>query len=209
MLNFKEMAPSGTPTGSIFVLHGRGVTGEDLMPLVEAMGLEGFRWIFPDGPFDFSSPFGGRSWYELSSPNHQGVLESRRLLTELIEKFEKEGAAPRRIALMGFSQGAVMSLDVGLRYPRRLAGIVGMSGYLAFPERLADEKSPEATGLPILLTHGKNDDILPVEGAREAQAVLRGAGFRVRLQEYLMGHQVIPETLVLAKAFLQEIFEMD
>ena len=179
------------------------------MPLAEAIGLEEFRWVFPDGPLDFPGPFGGRSWYEMPSDNHQGVIESRKLLMELIERIEGDGIPAHRIALMGFSQGAVVGLDVGIRYPRRLAGIVGMSGYLAFPERLSDEKSPAASGLPILLTHGKNDDVLSVEGAREAQAALRGAGFQVRLQEYLMGHQVIPEALALVSTFLRKILEKD
>jgi phospholipase/carboxylesterase len=209
MLNFTELHPIGMPIGCIVTLHGRGVRGEDLVPLAEAIALEGIRWIFPDGPMELSVPWGGRAWYEIPPHPLQGLLQSRKLLFDLIERLEREQIPSKRIALAGFSQGAVMSLDVGVRYPRRIAGIVAMSGFLARPETLAVEKSPAAAGLPILLTHGKNDDVLPVEGAREAQAALRTEGFSVRLREYLMGHEVIPEALSEIRNFLNQIFESE
>jgi len=209
MLHFTELPSFGMPIGCIVAMHGRGVRGEDLAPLAEAIALEGIRWIFPDGPMELPGFWGGRAWYEIPPHHLQGLLQSRKLLFELIERLEQEKVPSKRIALAGFSQGAVMSLDVGVRYPRRIAGIVAMSGYLARPETLAVEKSPAAAGLPILLTHGKNDDVLPVEGAREAQATLRAEGFSVRLQEYLMGHEVIPEALSEIRAFLNQIFESE
>jgi phospholipase/carboxylesterase len=209
MLNFTEIKPAGIPIGCIVALHGRGVTGEDLAPLADEIGLDGIQWIFPDGPMELPGPWGGRAWYEIPPDLPQGILQSRKLLFDLIDRLERGKVPSGRIALMGFSQGAVLSIDVGVRYPRRIAGVAAMSGYLAFPETLAAEKSPAAAGLPILMTHGKNDDVLPVDWAREAQAVLRTEGFSVRLHEYLMGHQVIPEALSEVKKFLNRIFEME
>jgi phospholipase/carboxylesterase len=209
MLNFTELPSIGMPIGCILALHGRGVRGEDLAPLAETIALEGIRWIFPDGPMELPGFWGGRAWYEIPPHHLQGLQQSRKLLFEFVERLEQEKIPSKRIALVGFSQGAVMSLDVGVRYPRRIAGIVAMSGYLARPETLAVEKSPAAAGLPILLTHGKNDEVLPVEGAREAQATLRAEGFSVRLQEYLMGHEVVPETLSEVRTFLNQIFESE
>lgn len=209
MLHYIEHHPTGFPIGCIVALHGRGVRGEDLAPLAEAIALEGIRWIFPDGPMELPGFAGGRAWYEIPPRHLQGLSDSRKLLFELIERLEQQETPSRRIALMGFSQGAVMSLDVGVRYPRRIAGIVAMSGYLAYPETLAAEKSPASAGLPVLLTHGKNDEVLPVEWAREAQAVLRGEGFSVRLHEYLMGHEVVPEALAEVRTFLNQIFEAE
>ncbi|HUK55730.1 MAG TPA: dienelactone hydrolase family protein [Nitrospiria bacterium] len=209
MLNFTELRPVGMPIGCIVALHGRGVRGEDLAPLADAIALDGMRWIFPDGPMELPVIWGGRAWYEIPPHHPRGLLESRTLLFELIEWLERQKIPSRRIALAGFSQGAVMSLDVGVRYPRRIAGIVAMSGYLARPETLTAEKSPAASGLPILLTHGKNDEVLPVEGAREAEAALRAEGFSVRLREYLMGHEVIPEALSEIRKFINLIFETE
>jgi len=209
VLHITEIQSVGMPVGCIIALHGRGVTGQDLASLAGEISLDGIRWIFPDGPMEMPGPWGGRAWYEIPPDSPRGILQSRKLLFELIERLEHEKIPSRRIALMGFSQGAVMSLDVGLRFPRRIAGIVAMSGYLALPETLRAEKSPAAAGLPILMTHGKNDDVLSVDGAREAQAVLRAEGASVRLSEYLMGHQVIPEVLDEVEKFLIKIFETE
>ncbi|HSG06387.1 MAG TPA: hypothetical protein VLB09_08310, partial [Nitrospiria bacterium] len=148
---------------------------------------------------------GGRAWFDSSSPDHEGLRGSRKKIFGLLEEVEKDGIPADRIILGGFSQGAVASLDAGLRYPRRIGGIIGMSGFLAWPDLLKDEMSPAAAGLPILLTHGKNDEVLPVDGAREAQAALRTLGFDVCLREYLMAHEVVPEVLDEIKKFLKKV----
>ncbi len=194
------------PRGCVIALHGRGVRGADLAPLEGAIGLSGLRWIFPDGHLKGPMLGEGRAWFDSSSPDHEGLLASRKMIFELLEGLEKEGFPSDRLVLGGFSQGAVASLDAGLRYPRRLGGIIGMSGFLAWPAGLKNEMTPGAAGIPILLTHGKNDDVLPVDGAREAQAALRTLGSDVQLREYLMGHEVVPEVLDEIKKFLGKVF---
>ena len=204
-LNWDEVRPSDAVQGCIVMLHGRGTSGQDLMPLTDEIHLPGLRWIFPDGPMSFPGDLGGRMWYESPLDDQQGVRESRELLFELLDHLiMHEKVKGDRIVLMGFSQGAVMSLDVGVRYPRRLAGVIALSGHLAVPEKLPAEKSGASAGMPILLVHGKLDEVMPVEGSREAQATLRKEGYRVRLHEYLMGHQVIPDQIELVRRYLLE-----
>jgi len=145
----------------------------------------------------------GRAWYESPPHAHEGLIESRRLLFRLLDELEKEGMDPGRIVLMGFSQGAVMSLDVGIRYSKRLAGVIALSGYLYAPDSLGTEKSAASSGLPILLAHGTYDDVLPLAGSRQADKVLQAHGFQTRLLEYPMGHQVIPEELEEVRSFLK------
>ena len=100
-----------------------------------------------------------------------------------------------------------MSLDVATRYPRRLAGVVSMSGYLSEPEHLLIKKGSDLSGLPILLTHGVNDDTLPVEGSRRAETLLRQAGCHVKLFEYQAGHQIAPDAVAMIRAFIWGLFE--
>lgn len=115
----------------MITLHGRGTTGEDLMPLADEIALPGIHWIFPDAPSLFRR-LRGRMWYSSPPQGQSGILESRRLLFDLLDQLiTREGIPSDRIALTGFSQGAVMSLDVGLRYPQPLAAIIALSGYLA------------------------------------------------------------------------------
>lgn len=203
-LHVQERPAAGPLQGCVVTLHGRGTTGADLMPLADEIGLPGLRWIFPDAPFPFPDDFGGRMWYASPPQSQSGILESRRLLFDLLDQLiTREGISSDRIALMGFSQGAVMSLDVGLRYPKKLAAIIALSGYLASPETLASEKSPTANETPILLVHGTMDEVVPVDGSRKASALLLKEGFQPRLQEYPMGHQVIREEIGLIRDFLK------
>ncbi|MDC4205220.1 MAG: dienelactone hydrolase family protein [Candidatus Manganitrophus sp.] len=203
-LEQRERAPSGRVEGCVITLHGRGTTGEDLMPLADEIALPGIHWIFPDAPFPFSDDFGGRMWYSSPPQGQSGILESRRLLFDLLDRLiTREGIPSDRIALTGFSQGAVMSLDVGLRYPQPLAAIIALSGYLASPETLAAEKSPASIKTPILLVHGTMDEVVPVDGSRKAHMVLVREGYQPRLEEYPMGHQVIPEEIQLIGDFLK------
>jgi phospholipase/carboxylesterase len=191
--------------GCVVTLHGRGVTGEDLVPLAEQLRLPSIRFVFPNAPFGFMGSSNGRAWYESPPRAHEGLVESRQLLFRLLEDLEKEGIDPGRIVLMGFSQGAVMSLDAGIRYPKRLAGIIALSGYLYAADSVGKEKSPESSGLPILLAHGTYDDVLPSALSRQADKALKSHGFQTRLLEYPMGHQIVPEELEEVRSFLKAI----
>jgi phospholipase/carboxylesterase len=201
-----DLSPSVQPAlGCVVTLHGRGVTGEDLVPLAEELRLPSLRFVFPDAPFGFMEFSNGRAWYESPPRAHEGLVESRQLLFRLLEDLEKEGIDPGRTVLMGFSQGAVMSLDAGIRYPKRLAGVIALSGYLYAAESIGTEKSAASSGLPVLLAHGTYDDVLPFSLSRQADKALQAHGFQTRLLEYPMGHQVAPEELKEVRAFLKTI----
>ena len=205
-LHLNEIAPAGPMQGCVVTLHGRGVNGEDLMPLAQEIALPGVRWIFPDAPFPFPSDWGGRMWYgSASGEKDEGIQTSRRLLFDLLDDLtEREKVPAEKLVLIGFSQGAVMSLDAGLRYSKKLAMIIALSGYLPFPERLPAERSVASADIPILLIHGTEDEVVPVEGSRKAHAALLKEGYPVRLREYPMGHEVIPEELRLIRDELKK-----
>lgn len=204
-LEWSERPAASDAAGWVIALHGRGTVGSDLEPLADAVGLENLGWIFPDAPLPFPGGFGGRMWYESGDEQEVHIRRSRLLLFGLLDDLiSTRRIEAQKIILMGFSQGAVMSLEAGLRYPRRLAAILALSGYLFRPQALEKERSSDSARIPILLVHGKLDDVVPVDGSRDAQATLRGLGYEVRLQEYLMGHQVIPEEIDLIRAQLTE-----
>jgi len=202
-LKYAELPAERTPAGCVVTLHGRGVDGEDLIPLAAMLNLPSIRFIFPHAPF--LTDFGGRAWYPPPPKEDEGILTSRKLLVELILKIETEEIPAERIALMGFSQGAVMSLDVGLRYPRRLAAIAALSGYLHDPQRIAQEKGA-ISQLPIFLAHGSADAVLPVSGSRRALEILEPLGPSVTYREYPIGHQIDPEEIDDIRAFLERCF---
>lgn len=196
--------PDGSSaTAAIVAIHGRGATAEDLAPLAEALALPGVRWFFPQGWQPFPHAFGmGWAWFDLPPDHRAGILESRRRLTGVLDELAASGVPSERTVIAGFSQGAVMSLDVALRYPRRLAGVAALSGHLFEPESLAAELSPAQTQLPVFLAHGTEDDVVPLVGSRAAAQALSAAGLPVELREYRMAHQIVAEELADLRAFL-------
>ncbi len=203
-LAWQEVGSSENLKGCVIALHGRGTSGEDLMPIADEMNLPHLRWIFPDAPLPFPDLLGGMMWYGSSAGNAADIQTSRKLLFDLLDHLiKKEHMAPENIALLGFSQGAVMSLDVGLRYPKRIGALIALSGFLAAPEKLTQEKSRASKSVPILLVHGTMDEVVPVKGSREAQAKLVAEGYSPELKEYPMGHQIVPEEITLIRNHLK------
>ncbi|MBI1820217.1 MAG: alpha/beta hydrolase [Nitrospirae bacterium] len=202
-LEFFEINPQkGKPLGCVIGLHGLGANGKDLMPLAEQLNLPQTKFIFPNGPFPVEYSYEGRAWYQLPRENGRGIPVSRKKLIELVQQIESSGIPAREIMIAGFSQGAVMSLDAGLRYPNKLCGLMALSGYLHAPERLSEEKSSENKGLPVLVCHGVEDDVLPVQGSREAALVLEKEGYSVAYHEFPIGHQIVPEELRIIRQFI-------
>ncbi|MEM9813617.1 MAG: prolyl oligopeptidase family serine peptidase, partial [Pseudomonadota bacterium] len=109
---------------------------------------------------------------------------------------EAEGIGPERTVLLGFSQGTMMSLEVGLRRTAAVAGIIGFSGRLLRPDALGDELTARP---PILLVHGDQDEVVPPSSMPEASAALRGAGLEVETHVSPgIGHGIAPDGLTLA-----------
>jgi len=203
-LEWKEISPTGPEKGCVITLHGRGTSGADLMPLADELDLPNLRWIFPDAPFPFPDLLGGMMWYGSNAGNSSGIQNSRKLLFDLLNHLiNTEGVSPEDLALLGFSQGAVMSLDVGLRYPKRIGALIALSGFLATPEKLSKEKSSESLSVPILLAHGTDDEVVSVDGSRDAQKTLLEEGYAAELIEYEMGHQIVPEEIARIREHLQ------
>jgi phospholipase/carboxylesterase len=96
-----------------------------------------------------------------------------------------------------------MTIDVGLRYPQRFAGLIGVSGYVHELERLVGELSPVAREQRLLITHGLQDPLIPIQPVRAQIAVLKSAGVRIEWHEFVKAHTMIEEELVLIRDFVR------
>lgn len=191
------------PSATVIAIHGLGATAEDLVGVADALALAGVRWVFPQGWMPVAHAFGqGWAWFDMPPRHEAGIRESRRRLHGLLDQLTASGTPPERTVVCGFSQGGILTLDAGLRYPRRLAGLAPLSGYLFDPERLAAELAPAQAGTPVFLAHGVFDDVVPVDGSRLAERALREAGVPVELHEYPMGHQISEPELRDLRRFL-------
>lgn len=205
-----ELAParSSQPEPPLVIgLHGRGASAEDAVAVAARVGAGRYRFILPNGPLPSQrAPWGtGYAWYELGRQQAATIARSRALVLDLITEIEGRYRVPReRIALLGFSQGAVLALDVALRSERPLAGVAALSGYLYAPETLALALRG-AQQRRVLIVHGTYDDVISIDGARLARDVLEAAGLQPEYHELPVGHQISDEALTLVRAFLDRV----
>jgi phospholipase/carboxylesterase len=187
---------NGQPAkAGIVLLHGWGANAADLAPLVKFWELPGVEFYLPNAPWPHPQGAGGRMWYDLFQ-DQQGLPESREALISWLKNLaSSSGLGLERMVLAGFSQGGAMALDVGLSLP--LAGVISWSGYLHAPPVIAQSPAP-----PVLLIHGCQDMVVPVQLAQAAQASLRAAGVSVQYHELEMGHEITPEALNRSFQFL-------
>ena len=169
------------------MLHGLGDSIEGYRWLPEAMGLPWLNYLLVNAPDDY---FTGYSWFDLQQHLIRDVIRSRKLLFDLLDGLPDKGFAADQITLGGFSQGCLMSIDVGLRYPKRLAGVVGLSGWVAEMEQLLQELSPVAKQQRLLLTSGTHDPLIPIDMVREQARVLKEAGLQVEWHEFRKVHTI-------------------
>lgn len=181
------------------VLHGLGDSMDGYRWLPEALRLDALNYLLVNAPDEY---YGGWSWYDLPGDAAPGVLRSRKLLFELLDSLRERGFPAEQTLLFGFSQGCLMTLETGLRYPHRLAGLIGVSGYVHDPERLLREMPPVATQQRVLLTHGTYDPLIPISRTRAQVQLLRGAGLQIEWREFAKEHTIAGEAeLAVIRAF--------
>jgi phospholipase/carboxylesterase len=211
MLRHLYRVPSRRPDTEalpmVVMIHGRGADMTDLADLAEMLDAGGgCRFVFPNAPKPFEAYPGmsmGWTWFEGWPPIHESVVESRGEMLRFLDEITKKYPTPEgKLIIAGFSQGALMALDSGLRTSLKLAGIICMSGGL-YEQDLPDLSS--LARLPVLIAHGSADDVVPVTYARRARRVLEDAGLDVEYHEYPMGHQVAAEEAAMVREFIGRV----
>ncbi len=178
-------------------MHGWGANAEDVASLLPLLNLPDYQFVLPNAPYPYPYSPVGRAWYDLRVENmYEGLAESRQLLTDFLESLESTTGVPlSRTILCGFSQGGAMTLDVGSKLP--LAGLAVMSGYL-HPDALTAK-----SGIPpTLISHGRYDEVVPLQAALKAQQTLESLGVAVKYHEFDMGHEINPQTLEVLRNFV-------
>lgn len=209
------LEPPGQHTASIIWLHGLGADGYDFEPVVPALRLpagHGIRFIFPHAPERPVTINGGmvmRAWYDVrmvdlrKHEDQAGIESSSQILEQFISVEKQAGIPAGRIILAGFSQGGVIALHTGLRYPESLAGIMALSTYLALPETLSREVSTANRQTAIFMAHGTQDPVIPIQQGRHSAEQLIAAGYHVDWHEYPMQHAVSLEEITAISHWIQ------
>jgi phospholipase/carboxylesterase len=175
------------------VLHGLGDSTEGYRWLPPTLGLPWLNYLLVNAPDGY---FGGYSWFDFAGDPASGIERSRQLLFELLDDQRQNGHPSEETVLFGFSQGSLMTVDVGFRYPHRLAGLVAISGYVHEPEQLLGQLSPFARELWLLATHGRLDPLIPFGPARAQYQLLQSRGLHIEWHEFDKAHSIEGEAEV-------------
>jgi phospholipase/carboxylesterase len=211
-----EITTGVAPAASVIILHGLGADGNDFAPLCDELDLTpvgNVRFVLPHAPTRPVTINGGyvmRAWYDILGveidrrEDPDGIRASQAQVEAMIER-EVARAIPRsRIVLAGFSQGGAITLQVGLRQPEPLAGLIVLSAYLPLAATAGSESTAAGRAIPIFMAHGRDDTVIPIGRAHASRDALVGLGCRVQWHEYAIPHSLNEDEVRDLAHFLTE-----
>lgn len=205
---------------TVVLLHGFGAPGDDLVALAQFLNVPA-RFVFPAAPIELGGLYGdARAWWrlDLMQLEHdlrtgairdrraevpEGLVEVRGQVTRFLDEVQARFSS-EKLVLGGFSQGAMVSLDVALHRDSPLAGLLLMSGTLLAESEWAP-RMPKLAGMPILQSHGRADPLLPFSIAEVLRDQLTAAGAKLQFVPFNGGHEIPPVVLDGATKLLQAI----
>lgn len=200
---------------AVIWLHGLGASGHDFESVVPELGLAkdmAVRFIFPHAPQRPVTVNGGfimPAWYDILEMSLERkvdiaqIEESTQQIYALITREIACGVAPEHIVIAGFSQGGAVAYHVALGYPKRLAGLMALSTYLATNDNI--DYSAANKDMPILIEHGTHDPVVPVILGQQAKQLLSDKGYHVEYNTYPMAHQVCMPQIQNMGKWLNEV----
>ncbi|MBU1364745.1 MAG: alpha/beta hydrolase [Gammaproteobacteria bacterium] len=201
-----EVETAAHPEYAVIWLHGLGADGSDFVPVVPELGLAetpAVRFIFPHAPYMPVTCNGGyvmRAWYDIISLDstsrridEAGIIASREVVRQLIERERSRGIPVDRIFLAGFSQGGAVAYTTALTHPEKLAGVIALSTYIPSPALLTADSASANRAIPIFAAHGTADDVVSPTLGLAARDLLLERGYEIEWHEYPMPHSVCLE----------------
>jgi len=188
--------------GAIFV-HGRGAGAHDILGLVSEVDEGDVAYLAPDAD--------GRTWYPYSflapiEDNEPGISSGLHVIDSLVARFASAGIPSQRLLLLGFSQGACLTLEYTARHARRFGGVAGLSGGLIGPPGTPRDYAGSLDATPVFLGCSDVDPHIPKQRVLETADVLRGMGAAVTTRLYSrMGHTINDDEIVAVREMLRAL----
>jgi predicted esterase len=188
----------------MIVLHGLGDSMAGYAWVPQVMQFPWLNYLLVNAPDPY---YGGFSWYDYAGDSATGARRSVKLLGGMLDQQRQLGFPTGQTILSGFSQGCLMTLETGLRYPHRFAALVGLSGYVLDPQTLLREMSPVAKTQRVLVTHGRQDPLIPFAEVKKQMEQLRAGGLPIEWHEFDKPHTIIEEEISVMRTFIAKAFE--
>ena len=213
-----EIEPQQPAVASVIWLHGLGASGHDFEPVVPELGLPAdlpTRFVFPHAPQIPVTINGGirmPAWYDIKSlelgrtVDKEQLVASAQAVGALVEQEIERGVKSERIVIAGFSQGGAVAYELGLSYPKRLAGILALSTYFATADTVTC--SDANRDIPISVFHGTHDPMVPEALGRASVEKLQAMGYQADYRTWPMEHAVCLEEIHAIGEFLRNVLEL-
>lgn len=202
---------------TVIWMHGLGADGNDFVPVIPELKLPEnlkIKFVFPHAPVrpvTLNNGMEMRAWYDLLSldrsktANEDDVLTTVSWINQMIDEEIENGTSSEKILLAGFSQGGVIALHTGLRYPKKLAGIMALSTYMPFKENVIAQANDAQKQIQIFAAHGQFDPVIPFASYQDYIPTLETNGYEVEAHSYPMEHSLCLEEINDISAWLQKV----
>lgn len=205
-------ASGGAPKQVVILLHGLGADGDDLIGLAPYFAelLPDAEFLSPHAPYPCDMAPYGRQWFSLQDFGHDSMLRGLEAVKPVFESYldavlQSRNLTESDVALVGFSQGTMLSLHCALRRSKPVAALLGYSGMLVAPDRLIGEITARP---PVLLVHGQEDPVVPFEAMDLASRALQALGVPVQaLARPGLDHSIDDEGLAAGIRFITAAFQ--
>lgn len=210
------------PTASVIWLHGLGADGSDFESIVPQLMLpaeQPVRFIFPDAPLRQVTINGGymmRAWYDIyenisldAEQDEEGIMESAKIISMLVNHEIERGIASHRIILAGFSQGGSIALYAGLKSEHHLGGIIALSTWLPLSDHFQGVVCKPAPVPSIFMAHGEQDPVVPIQFAEASKEILKKLCTDIEWHTYPMAHSVNPPEILAIREWLIRRLQAD
>ena len=201
----RTFSSSDQPTKALIGLHGW--TGDEHVfePVAKMMNIDDAQWFFPRAPYKADSGK-GYSWFSGTDETGWDIEKTRIGIHQLLADVRSNGFSPKNIFLIGFSQGASLAMEIALRLPFAIGGIVPIAGFIKFRDTLSNEATKESKATPVLLLHGSQDEIIHVIASEKAHDFFKERGNPVYFKRYDGGHKIPKRTGPIVKSFILDSF---
>jgi predicted esterase len=192
--------PLAHAVAAAVMVHGRGATADSILILVPSLEMDGVAFLAPQAAGDTWYPYGFMSPIEQNEP---GISSGLRAIKNVIDRLQAEGIPPERTLLLGFSQGACLTLEYAARHAKRYAGVAGLSGGLIGPDGTPRNYAGSLDGTPVFLGCSDVDSHIPAARVRKSAEVFRRLGGEVTMRLYPgMGHEVNEDEIAAVRSML-------
>ena len=179
---------SESPQKVVIAIHGWTGDVSSMEPVARSLRLPDTKWVFPQAPY--KSDKSGYTWFDGNDETGWKYKDSFKIISSLIQDLIDQGFKYNEIFLLGFSQGACLTMEWIIRQPFSIGGIIPIAGFIKYKDRFKIDATLESKGTQILLIHGDKDEIIHPEESEKALKLFQSLGYNVNLHILSTGHKI-------------------